>query len=306
MNSAKIVMPLSRRNGIAMVLTAGVLWGISGSVAQYLFQQQGYSPEWLVVIRLLTSGLILLGFAYKKEKQKIWEIWKHKVERRNLLIFGILGMLAVQYTYFVAIKQSNAATATILQYLAPVMITCFLAIRSHRFPTLKEIVAVGLALLGTFFLVTHGSISSLSISGLALFWGLISAVTLAFYTLYPHKLLVNWGATIVVGWAMLIGGIGFSLVHPPWKFEGQWSVSTILAVLFIILFGTLIAFYCYLESLNYLSASETSLLACVEPLSSAFLSVIWLHVNFGLLEWLGSLCILSTIVILSVVKEKRS
>ncbi|TPG67975.1 EamA family transporter [Brevibacillus laterosporus] len=304
MNTEKIVM--SRRIGVALVLTGAVLWGISGTVAQYLFQRQGFSPEWLVVIRLLLSGLLLLGLAYRKEKQNIWGIWKNKQERFNLVLFSILGMLAVQYTYFAAIKHGNAATATILQYLGPVLITCYVAIRSKRFPTVKEMLAVILALLGTFFLVTHGSIHSLSISGWALFWGIASAVALAFYTLHPHQLLAKWGAAIIVGWAMLIGGIGFSFIHPPWRIEGHWSIPSFFAVVFIVLFGTLIAFYCYLESLKYLSASETSLLACIEPVSAAVLSVIWLHVSFGFTEWLGTLCIIITIAILSVGRSKET
>lgn len=305
MSFSNVVKSYSRKNGIVLVLTAAVLWGISGTVAQYLFQQQGFNPEWLVVIRLFMSGVILLGLAYRKEKQRIWGIWKNKPERSNLVLFSILGMLAVQYTYFAAIKHGNAATATILQYLGPVLITCYLAIRSKRFPSLKELTAVVLALSGTFFLVTHGSIYSLSISGLALFWGISSAVALAFYTLHPQKLLAKWGASIIVGWAMLIGGVGFSIVHPPWKIEGQWSLPTFFAVIFIILFGTLVAFYCYLESLKYLTASETSLLACVEPLSSAFLSVIWLNVPFGFADWLGTLGIISTVAILSIHQGKE-
>jgi drug/metabolite transporter (DMT)-like permease len=102
---------------------------------------------------------------------------------------------------------------------------------------------------------------------------------------------------------MLIGGISFSFIHPPWSFQGQWSLTSFFAVAFIVIFGTLIAFYCYLESLKYISATETSLLACIEPLSAAVLSVIWLQVSFGLEEWLGTLCILTTIMILSVVKK---
>ncbi|WCK55033.1 EamA family transporter [Aneurinibacillus sp. Ricciae_BoGa-3] len=306
MGSQNIAMSYSRTNGIVLVLTGAVLWGISGTVAQFLFQQQGFSPEWLVVVRLLLSGIILLALAYRKQKeQSIWVIWKQKKERISLVLFSILGMLAVQYTYFAAIKYGNAATATILQYLGPVLITCYVAVRLKRLPSVKEIAAVLLAVVGTFFLVTHGSFHSLSISGWALFWGLASAVSLAFYTLQPHKLLAKWGSTLVVGWGMLIGGVGFSFIHPPWKFEGHWSVPSIFAVLFIVVFGTLIAFYCYLESLKYISASETSLLACVEPLSAAFLSVIWLHVPFGLADWLGTLCILTTIAILSIAKDKQ-
>lgn len=303
MSIENISLPLPRAKGFILVLTAAVLWGVSGTVAQFLFHQHGFSPEWVVVIRLLISGVILLSLAYRKERQKIWGIWKNKQERMSLILFAILGMLAVQYTYFAAIAHGNAATATVLQYLAPILVTGFLAFRGKRLPNLKESIAVLLAVLGTFFLVTQGSISSLSISGWALFWGLASAFSLAFYTLQPGNLLKAWGAMIVVGWGMLIGGIGFTFVHPPWEFVGEWSPSAFVALIFVVLFGTVIPFYCYLESLKYLEASETSLLGCVEPLSAVLCSVIWLQVTFGLPEWFGTLCILSTIFILSSPKQ---
>lgn len=305
MGSANVAISHSRSKGMALVLTGASLWGISGTVAQYLFQQQGMSPAWVVVVRLLISGTILLLLASSsKASTSIWDIWKNKHDVLNLLLFSILGMVAVQYTFFEAIRHSNAATATVLQYLAPMMISLFLALKAKRLPNSKEMVAVALALVGTFLLVTQGNIQSLSITGTALFWGIISAVALAFYTLNPIQLLARYGSTIVMGWGMLIGGISFSFVHPPWKFQGEWSLNSFFALTFIVIFGTLIAFYCYLESLNYISATETSLLACIEPLSAAILSVVWLQVSFGLAEWLGTLCILSTIMILSLIKNK--
>lgn len=300
-----LVTTYPRYKGFVLVLLAATLWGVSGTVAQYLFQQQGFSPEWVVVVRLLSSGIILLSLAYRKEHHKVWAIWKNKKDVLSLILFGILGMLAVQYTYFAAIAHGNAATATVLQYLAPVLVTCFLAFRAKRLPTIKETTAVFLAVLGTFLLVTQGSVSNLSISGLALFWGLTSAFALAFYTLQPGKLLASWGSMIVVGWGMFIGGIGFTFVHPPWRFEGDWTFSAYMALIFIIILGTVVPFYAYLESLKYISAAETSLLGCVEPLSAVFCSVIWLHVTFGIAEWVGTLCILSTIGILSITKSNR-
>ncbi|UZD76215.1 EamA family transporter [Bacillus siamensis] len=285
------------------MLTGAILWGVSGTVAQYLFQDRHFNTEWLTSVRLLISGALLLGIAYRKEKGRIWAVWKDRQDIVPLLLFGIFGMLGVQYTYFAAIEYGNAATATVLQYLGPAIITCFLAIRAKRMPSAKELLAVLLAAAGTFILVTHGNAGSLSISGLAVFWGISSAFALAFYTLQPHRLLKKWGSAIIVGWGMLIGGAALSLVRPPWKFEGQWSLSAYAAIVFIIIFGTLIAFYCYLESLKYLNASETSLLACAEPLSAAFLAVIWLHVPFGISEWLGTLLILATIALLSIKKK---
>ncbi|MEH7344175.1 EamA family transporter [Bacillus sp. JJ1532] len=305
MSSSNALLINSRKKGIILVLIGALLWGVSGTVAQFLFQHQGFSPEWLVVTRLLISGTLLLGIAYKKEKHRIWAIWRVKHDAFSIILFGILGMLAVQYTFFAAIHHGNAATATVLQYLAPVLIMCYSAFRSKRMPTLMEGFALILAITGTFLLVTRGSLHTLSISGLALFWGLTSAVALAYYTLQPLKLLANWGSAIVVGWGMLIGGIFFSFIHPPWVFVGEWSLPSIFGVVFIVAFGTIIAFYCYLESLKYISASDTSLLACAEPLTAAFLAIVWLHVTFGYAEWLGTICILSTIALLSVKKEKR-
>jgi drug/metabolite transporter (DMT)-like permease len=147
--------------------------------------------------------------------------------------------------------------------------------------------------------VTKGNIHSLSISGSAFTWGILSAFALAFYTLYPGSLLNKWGSLLTVGWGMSIGGIGFSLIHPPWKFQGQWNLTSFLAVVFVIIFGTLIAFFCFMESLKYIRASEASLLACVEPLSAAFLAIVWLQVSFSSAEWIGSLSIIATIFILS-------
>ncbi len=297
-------MPAQRAKGIFLVITAAILWGVSGTVAQYLFDLQGFSVDWLVVTRLLIAGVILLVFAYRKEGPRIWIIWKGRKDRVNLLLLSLLGMLAVQYTYFAAIKHGNAATATILQYLAPVLITCYIAIRVRKAPSIKELFAVLLAVLGTFLLVTEGRFEGLTISKGALFWGLCSAIALAYYTLQPLTLLAKWGSTLVIGWAMLIGGTSFSFIHPPWVFQGEWTLSALLAVIFVVLFGTVIPFYCYLESLHYLSASETSVLACVEPLSAALLAIIWLKVSFGIMEWVGTICIVSTIMILALSKGK--
>ena len=109
--SVSVLQP-PRGKGIFLVLTGAILWGVSGTVAQYLFQKQGFSPEWLVVTRLLVSGLILLVYSHFKMKQSIWKIWHRSIDRKDMILFGLFGMLAVQYTYFAAIHHGNAATAT--------------------------------------------------------------------------------------------------------------------------------------------------------------------------------------------------
>lgn len=296
----------SRFKGIALVIFGATLWGVSGTVAEFLFQKNNFTTEWLVVIRLLLSGILLLTYGLVKKDQGVREIWKDKKDVMRLVSFSVLGMIGSQYTYFAAIKYGNAATATILQYLAPVIITCYVAIFSKKLPNKSQIAAILLAIVGTFFIITKGNINSLSISKEALFWGLCSAFAGALYTLQPVNLLKKYSSITVVGWGMLVGGIAFSFINPPWKFSGTWSVATVLAVGFVVIFGTLLAYYCYLESLNYIQPMETSILGAFEPLSAAFLSVIWLKNPFGISNFVGTACIIFTTIILAYAKKDES
>lgn len=292
----------NRGKGIILIILASLLWGVSGTVAQYLFQQKGFSPEWLVDIRLLASGFILLIFGFIKDREKMLGIWKSKYDILNVLFFGIVGMLGVQYTYFATIKYGNAATATILQYLSPVIITCYLCIVRKKWPSINEILGVVLAMIGTFLIISKGSFNSISISKLTIFWGITSAFAAAFYTIQPKYLLKKFGSTSTVAWGMVIGGLAFSFIHKPWDFIGEWSMNSLFAVIFVVLFGTLVGFYCYLESLKYVQPTEASILSSAEPLSAAFLSVLWLKVPLGAAQWIGTFCIIITIILLSLVK----
>lgn len=56
------------------------------------------------------------------------------------------------------------------------------------------------------------------------------------FTLQPRHLLAKYGSAVVVGWGMLMGGVAFSFIHQPWNFTGEWSLASIFAVIFVVLF----------------------------------------------------------------------
>lgn len=164
--------------------------GASGVLSQHLFVDKIISAEWLVTVRLILSGIILLCIDAILNKGDIFSIWRTK-DKFPLICFGIFGMLGVQYTYFGTIIHSNAATATILQYLMPIVIVFYLLFTTHRLPSFKELFSIFLAMVGTFFLVTKGNFSTLAISLEALIWGLVCACFAAFYTLQPRTIIKN-------------------------------------------------------------------------------------------------------------------
>jgi drug/metabolite transporter (DMT)-like permease len=298
--SANRPLKLTRWKGILMVLVAATLWGVSGTAAQVLFQSFGFEPGWLVTVRMGVSGFLLVLSGWLSSGiGNTCTIWKNRNDAVQVVIYAVLGLVGVQYSYFASIHLGNAATATILQYLGPVLITIYMTLRYRRLPTLYEGTAVLLAILGTCLLVTNGEIGKLSISAGSLVWGLISAVALAFYTVFPAALIRKYGAASVVGWAMLIGSILFSLYTRPWYVQGVWTTFSAELVVFVVLFGTLIPFFLYLESLRYITPSETGVLGCAEPLSSVLVAVLFLHVKLGTIALLGGFCIILTVGILA-------
>ena len=52
-------------------------------------------------------------------------------------------------------------------------------------------------------------------------------------------------------------------------------------------------------------ASNASMLACVEPVAATVISVVWLHVEFQMMDLLGFIFVLSTVFIVSLNQKKE-
>jgi drug/metabolite transporter (DMT)-like permease len=294
----------NRVKGLMMVISGAAFWGLSGTAAQVLFQEKHITAEWLVVLRMMVTGISLLLVSIIKGMTP-FAIWKDKKGRMDLLIFGIIGMLGVQYTYFAAIETGNAATATLLQYLAPIYIVLYSSAKERTNPSKEIWLAVLFALAGTFLLITNGSTNGLKVSFISIIWGVLSGIALAFYTLSSARLLKRWHSIIVVGWGMLIGGTCMTFFTFPFEHsQFVWGLDTLLLILFVILFGTLFAFLLFVESIRHLSPTESSLLSSVEPLSAVIASIAFLNVSFGVFQAIGGICIIFTVLILSIKKER--
>lgn len=291
--------------GIIFVLMGASFWGIGRTAANYLFETADISVNWFVSTRLVISGILLLGIQLLLTGRKtVFTIWKNPQKRLSLIIFSFLGMLLVQYSYMASIAEGNAAVATLLQYLAPIYIIIWVIFRGHQRLHVSDVIAILLTIIGTLLLLTNGSFKGLSVPGIAIVWGIISGLSLAFYTLYARNLLRFYSSVTVVGWAMIIAGVCMNIVHPIWRVETQdWSAATIGVLGFSIIFGTTLAFWMFIKSLEYLEAKETTLLGTVEPLTAVVSSIIWLSIPFGLWQVIGMALILILVVYLSLVKK---
>ncbi|MCO0599738.1 DMT family transporter [Peribacillus butanolivorans] len=293
--------------GIFLVIFGASFWGVGGTVAQHLFQSGNIDVDWFVTTRLLFGGILLLSSQLvSRNRKQLFQIWRETTSRNRLIIFSLFGMLLVQYSYMASIALGNAAVATLLQYLAPIFIIFYFIVKGIQKLTRSDLLAISLTLLGTFLLLTNGSFHNLSVPYSAVIWGVISGLSLAFYTLYARSLLESFSSVIVVGWAMLLAGIVMNFVHPIWAIEAiNWSASIYIALGFTILFGTALAFWMFIKSLEYLTAKETTLLGTVEPLTAVVSSILWLQLPFGTWQIVGGFLILVLVVYLSLQNKKK-
>ena len=126
-----------------------------------------------------------------------------------MLLFAAFGMLACQLTYFLCVQYSNPATATVLQYTSPVMIMILCLFLDKKLPRIIDILVLIAVVAGVFLMSTHGDIHTLAISQKALILGMIAAVTIVFYTVWPVSLLREFGSpSLLAGECFLVNHAG--------------------------------------------------------------------------------------------------
>ncbi len=290
--------------GLIYGLTAGVLWGVTGPLGQYLFDEEGIVPDWLVPYRLLASGILILIGLFVKRGPVIFDVWRCKRDAVQMLVYSVAGMMTVQYVFFVAVEASNGGTATVLQYTNPVMIILYMVVFKKVRPTKKEAAAVMLALIGIFLLSTNGNLHSLVITPRGLFLGLLCAFFTCLYSILPQKLLEKYDAVSVCGWSMLVGGIVLSLWKRPWTIGGG-DVKVLGLFLVLVFLGTILPFVLSLLSIPIIGPMYANVLASIEPVVASLLTFFFLGTTFGGFELLGFALIIVMILILSLNKNEE-
>lgn len=290
--------------GIILTLFGAILWGVSGTSVQFIGNFRNMNLEWLLTMRLITAGLLTVLYGWIRQGNGIFNVFYNWRDTLGLIVFGVFGMALCQYTYFRSIVIAGAGIATVLQYLAPSMIIIYLLVRYGKRPSKGEIFSVILALVGTICLMGNNGFSFESFRSDVLFWGLLSAVGVAVYSVSPVRLLATYGTIPIVGFGMLISGlIAAVLFHQPHSYA-VWDVWTIVGCFNVVFLGTIVSFNAYLEGVKRIGAVSGAILSSVEPISAAFLSWALLGNQFSLLGILGMVLIIVTVIIIALERRK--
>lgn len=280
-------------------LMTGICWGVSGVFGQFLFETRNIQTSWLVPIRLTSAGILLLIYLFCTKREEVIALCKNRRDFVQTILTGVCGTMMFQLTFFGTVQRSNAGTATVLQYLAPLFIMIYVCVRSRRMPKSLETISIILAVGGIFLISTHGNVHSLVMTPEALIWGIGCAFFMFLNTVIPEPLYERHASTVVVGWALLFGGIVLSCVFQPWKYTVHWDLAVVVSLFFIIIGGSVAAYLFYANSIKRIGPTKASLFSCIEPVTATVLSAVWLKTSFMWIDLVGFVLILSTIFILS-------
>ena len=279
MNSNAAVLP--RPNALSP-LTLGCLtatWLIWGSTYLAIrFALLGFTPFFMMATRFMVAGAVLLA----------WQLARGATmptarEWRNALIIGTLmlggGMGGTAYA------EQTVASSLVVSFIAVTpLILVLINLVFRVYPRRSELLAVSVGLIGVLMLTRgagfHGSPAGLlAICIGCAGWSLGSVLSQRTLPLAP-------GAT---GFAseMLCGGLALLLVS---GLSGEsWQLPTEsvpwLAWIYLVVFGSLIAFNAYMLLLARTSTSLASSYTLINPIVALFLGISLGHESVTPWEW---------------------
>ena len=299
------------RNALGYLVTvvAALCWGASGVSAEYLMSRHGIELTLISFLRMSIGGVLTLACVLLRScgvSARHRDLIRAPRNWRDLAIYAVFGLAACQITYMGVIRASNAGTGTVLQYLGLILIVVWVCLTHGRWPRACEVIAIVLAVSGTFLLCTHGVLDSLVITPTALAWGAVAALTLATYTLLPARLIAAYGANVVVAYGLLIAGACVGLVGRVWRFDITWTPDVVLAMFITVVLGTTVAFTAYLWGVGRIGPVRASLIGSLEPIAATAFSALVMGTSYTGVDIVGMALIVGAVVTISVVDLLRA
>jgi drug/metabolite transporter (DMT)-like permease len=278
------------------VLAAACFWGLSATLARFVFRDHQVPPLVVVELRLVLAVMVLLPWMLLFRRASL------RVERRDMpyfLILGLFGVAAVQGSYYFAIARIGVGLAILLQYLAPTLIVLWDLARGRPVRSGTAWASV-LALAGTGLLVGGVGTDALRSDPLGWAVGLVSAFIFAFYILYSKRGLRRYPPETTLLVSFSVAALFWMVVTPPWTIlAAGYSPQLWGMFLALGLFSTLVPFALFTAGLHRLPAAEAGVLATSEPLIAVVAAAVFLGEALAPVQCIGAVLVLAAAVLAS-------
>ncbi len=285
-----------------MVILATMFWSTSGIFISLVFQNWDVSAVSLAFWRdISTFTTLLVGIIVLRPSLL-------RVKRKDLPWLLAMGAISIGFFHILwntAVQQIGAAVSTVIQCNAPVFVTIMAWIIFQEALTIRKIIAVVLAIIGTVLISGILGMSLIQISSLGVMVALFSAIFYGSFSLFGKKLTGDYNP-----WTVLLFIFGFaSLTLLPFQLFNPSSFPYQTPALFyfigLILISTVSGFGIYTVALTYMQASIAAITATSEVVFAAVLAYFILGERMDVWQIIGSVLIVSGVILVSLPNGKN-
>jgi drug/metabolite transporter (DMT)-like permease len=294
--TANTTLASAPRYILPALLACYIVWGSTYLAIRYALVS--FPPFLQMGTRFLTAGVLLMIFMLLRgEKLPTLSQWRNAFVIGSLMLAGGMGLMASASQ---TIGSGLIATAIAI---TPIL-TMGWGLFWGKLPTRLELIGMVIGLLGVVLLAQGRSFGS-STSGLmaigwgTLMWSLGSVLQTTRLPLAPGPM----------GFAseMLCGGATLMVIAMVLGEQFNWPPQPLAAAawLYLVVFGSLVAFSAYLYLLANASPALATSYAFVNPVIALFLGVVLAGEMVSLSEWIASGVILAGVLLIFAAKLKQ-
>jgi drug/metabolite transporter (DMT)-like permease len=303
-------LPKIPRSGsvVFAFITVYLVWG-----STYFFIRHalgGFPPLLLGAIRFIAAGLLIMGWAaFKKEKLFNGPAIKTAAISGFLILFIGNGVVIYVEQYV------NSAWVAIIVSAAPIWFVLY--DKPHwkeNFRSKSILAGLAMGIAGVILLFSENIISLKSGSGhyqtLAFISLIIGSMSWVIGSLYAKYSRVQAPAVVNTTWQMFFAGIYFllgSLLKN--EFSGfrpeQVSFDAWASLAYLILFGSILGYSCYVWLMQVRPPAQVSTYAYVNPVVAVLLGVFLASEHISLVQLSGLLVILLSVLLINLKKYFR-
>jgi len=284
---------------ILLIAVSAALWGMIAIFVRKL-DDFGFSPMEIVTLRVVTAAILLGLIGVVKYPKQL------KIRLRDIWLFvgtGLFSITLFNWCYFTSVKEMSLSFAVILLYTAPafVIVLSFFFLK-EKLDSTKVISVIG-TIIGCILIAGVNLTETATISAGGLITGLGAGFGYALYSIIGKFALRKYPPFTVTFYTFLVASVALVPLTGLWK-KGSMLVSgeVLFYGLGLGLFPTVIAYLLYTKGLDQTDSSKASIIATVEPVVATLLSVFFYKENFVFIQFIGSIFILLSVIVVNVPK----
>ncbi|MFZ6871998.1 DMT family transporter [Undibacterium sp. Di27W] len=256
----------------ARLFGATFLWATVFHVGKFAMQQ--FSPLAVVSWRNAIAGLVLTGLTLPALRTHWLAIRAHL---GILLILAMFGVLGFSLFMFYGLRSTSSVNAALIMAFNPALIVLLNALLNREKIRGLQALGLGLGLLGVLIVVAHGSLQALLnlhisqgdmlVTLASLCWSVYCVLPRRYASQVPSAILSSMTVSMAAVMLMLLAFAEAPdiFVMPP--------MSTLLAMLFLGLFGTVLPYLWWNRSVQEMGPAKAGVYMNLVPVFASLVGV---------------------------------